>query len=187
MSTLQFDLTNRAVINHIKYLFILFFIIFTPFTRFICHRIECFVYNFVLICGVYFFLWNIMPNNTADHIIIFCTWNLDTSLCIATGYWLDGRDSIPSRGKIFLFSIESRQSHPTSYSMGTGEPFPGDRAAVAWSWPLSSIQYRGQVLWSYISTPPHVFMTCCFINWTGTTLHLFIYVLTILRSTNKNY
>jgi hypothetical protein len=33
----------------------------------------------------------------------------DISLGIATGYVLDGRGSIPSEGKIFLFPIVSRQ------------------------------------------------------------------------------
>jgi hypothetical protein len=30
--------------------------------------------------------------------------NWDSSVCIATGYGLDGRGMIPGRGKIFLFS-----------------------------------------------------------------------------------
>jgi len=34
--------------------------------------------------------------------------------------------------------------HPSSYPMGTSDPFPGGKAAGAWSWPLTSIQCRGQ-------------------------------------------
>jgi hypothetical protein len=30
-------------------------------------------------------------------------------------------------------------AHPDSYPMGTGDSFPGDKAAGAWSWPLTSI------------------------------------------------
>jgi hypothetical protein len=40
--------------------------------------------------------------------------------------------------------------------MGTGGCSPWSKAAEAWSWPLTSIQCRGQEWWSYISTPPHV-------------------------------
>jgi hypothetical protein len=35
-------------------------------------------------------------------------------------------------------------AHPASYPMGTRGSFCGDKAAGAWSWPLTSIQYRGQ-------------------------------------------
>jgi hypothetical protein len=28
--------------------------------------------------------------------------------------------------------------HPTSYPMGNGNSFPGDKADGAWSWPLTS-------------------------------------------------
>jgi hypothetical protein len=30
-------------------------------------------------------------------------------------------------------------AHPVSYAMGTRGCFPGDKAAGAWSWPVSSI------------------------------------------------
>jgi hypothetical protein len=35
-------------------------------------------------------------------------WSWDSSVGIATGYWLDGRGLIPRRGKILLFFIASR-------------------------------------------------------------------------------
>jgi hypothetical protein len=35
-------------------------------------------------------------------------------------------------------------AHPASYPMYTRGSFPGDKAAWAWSWPLTSIQYRGR-------------------------------------------
>jgi hypothetical protein len=35
-------------------------------------------------------------------------------------------------------------AHPVSYPMGTKGSFPGDKEAGAWSWPLTSIQCRGQ-------------------------------------------
>jgi hypothetical protein len=35
-------------------------------------------------------------------------------------------------------------THPASYSMGTSGSFPGGKAAGAYSWPLTSIQCRGQ-------------------------------------------
>jgi hypothetical protein len=42
------------------------------------------------------------------------------------------------------FSLHHRvqngsEAHPASYPMGTGSPFPGGKAAGAWSWPLTSI------------------------------------------------
>jgi hypothetical protein len=50
----------------------------------------------------------------------------DTSVGIATGYGLDGRDSNPDRDKVFLFSTTSRpaETHPPSYPMSTGGDFP---------------------------------------------------------------
>jgi hypothetical protein len=41
----------------------------------------------------------------------------DSSVSIATGYGLDGRVSIPSRSKIFLFSTESRPALGTTHSL----------------------------------------------------------------------
>jgi hypothetical protein len=53
----------------------------------------------------------------------------------------------------------------TSYiqTESTRPPIPRGNVAEAWSCPLTSIQYRGQELWSYTSTPPYVFMTQCLI------------------------
>jgi hypothetical protein len=64
------------------------------------------------------------------------------SVVIAIGYWLNDRSSIPSRGKK-CFSSPLRGSR-LSYSVGTGESFPGGRAAEAWSWPLTSNSCWGQ-------------------------------------------
>jgi hypothetical protein len=59
----------------------------------------------------------------------------------------------------FLHSVQTGSgTQPASYPMGTGGSFPGGKAAGAWSWPLTSIQCRGQDRWSYTSTPPYVFM-----------------------------
>jgi len=35
-------------------------------------------------------------------------------------------------------------ANPASYPIGTGDSFLGGKAAGVWSWPLSSIQSRGQ-------------------------------------------
>jgi hypothetical protein len=48
---------------------------------------------------------------------------VDNSVGIATAYGLDGRGSIPARGKRF-FSIALLLAHPTSYPMGNGGSFP---------------------------------------------------------------
>jgi hypothetical protein len=42
---------------------------------------------------------------------------------------------------------------PRPYPMGIGGSFPGGNAAGAWSWPLTSIQCRGEEWWSYTSHP----------------------------------
>jgi hypothetical protein len=47
------------------------------------------------------------------------------------------------------FSLHRRvqngsEAHPASYPMGTVDSFPGNKAAGAWSWPLTSISCRGQ-------------------------------------------
>jgi hypothetical protein len=47
---------------------------------------------------------------------------------MATGYVLDGRSSIPGRGKKFsvLHSEQSEsEAHPSSITMGTGDSFSG--------------------------------------------------------------
>jgi hypothetical protein len=57
----------------------------------------------------------------------------DSSVGIAAGYWLDGRGSIPGKGKIFsLFhSVQTgKGAQPASYLMGTGDDFPRGKAAV---------------------------------------------------------
>jgi hypothetical protein len=41
---------------------------------------------------------------------------------------------------------------------------PLGKAAGTWSWPLTSIKYRSQVLWSYISTPPQALMSWCLVK-----------------------
>jgi hypothetical protein len=59
--------------------------------------------------------------------------------------WSGG--SSPGRG-CELFSTHRVQTgcgvYPASYPMGTRGSFPGGKAAGAWSWPLTSIYFRGQ-------------------------------------------
>jgi hypothetical protein len=56
-------------------------------------------------------------------------------------YGLEGRGSIPGRGKIFFCTQCSRliRGHPSFLPVGTGHTFPWGKAAVAWNWPLTSI------------------------------------------------
>jgi hypothetical protein len=61
--------------------------------------------------------------------------NLNSSVGIATGYVLDGRGSIPGRGKIFLLST----SYRLALGPNTGSSIAGGKAAEEWSWPLASI------------------------------------------------
>jgi hypothetical protein len=43
-------------------------------------------------------------------------------------------------------------AHQASYPMGTGGNSPRGKAVEAWSWPFTSMQYRGQDWWSYTFT-----------------------------------
>jgi hypothetical protein len=48
------------------------------------------------------------------------------------GYGLDGRGSIPGRGKTFVSTPqrpEDPEAHTASYTMGTPDSFPGGKAA----------------------------------------------------------
>jgi hypothetical protein len=43
----------------------------------------------------------------------------------------------------FSERVEDFGAHPAFYTTATGESFPGDKKARAWSWPLISIWGRG--------------------------------------------
>jgi hypothetical protein len=58
--------------------------------------------------------------------------------------WTIGVLGFDSRRGAGNFSLHHRvqnvsAAHPASYTMGTGGSFPGDKAAGAWNWPLTSI------------------------------------------------
>jgi hypothetical protein len=53
--------------------------------------------------------------------IMFCLY------CTMMGYMLDGQSLIPGRGSVQT----GFGAHPASYSMGTGDSFPGGKVAVA--------------------------------------------------------
>jgi hypothetical protein len=58
---------------------------------------------------------------------------------------IDQLDHIDMRLEMFslLNSVQTGSvTHPASYPMGTEDSFPGDKAAGAWSWPLTSIQCK---------------------------------------------
>jgi hypothetical protein len=54
--------------------------------------------------------------------------------------------------------------HPASYPMGTGCSFPGDKAAGAWSWPLTSTSCRDQECVGTYLHSQHVFMAWCLVK-----------------------
>jgi hypothetical protein len=68
----------------------------------------------------------------------------DNSVGIALGYGLGDRGSgVRFPAGAGNFSLHHRVqngsgSHPSSYPIGTRSSFPGVKAAVAWSWPLTS-------------------------------------------------
>jgi hypothetical protein len=57
----------------------------------------------------------------------------DSSVGIAMGYGLNGRGSIPDRGKVFSsHNVQTGPgTHPPSYTMGTGGFLPGGKATGA--------------------------------------------------------
>jgi hypothetical protein len=66
---------------------------------------------------------------------------------IVTGYGMDVWGvtvRVPVRSRTFHIIQIGSGVHPTSYPMGTEDPFPGGKAAWAWSWPLISTSCRGQ-------------------------------------------
>jgi hypothetical protein len=71
----------------------------------------------------------------------------DSVVCIVTGYGAGrprSRGSSPGMVKNFLHVVHTCSVVHPAYPMGTGDYFPGDNAAGAWSWPLTSNQCRGQ-------------------------------------------
>jgi hypothetical protein len=64
-------------------------------------------------------------------------------------------------------------AHRASYPMGTGGSFPGGKAAGTWSWPLISIQCRGQRMNEAIPPLTHyAFMAWCSVKAQG---QLYVY------------
>jgi hypothetical protein len=69
----------------------------------------------------------------------------DSSVGIAMGYGLEVRGSrvrFPVEAENFSLRHRVQNgsgAHPPSYPISTGGSFPGGKAAVAWSWPLTSI------------------------------------------------
>jgi hypothetical protein len=82
--------------------------------------------------------------------------------------WTDEDSEFHSwqRKYIFLFSATSRPTIrptqlPVQWVLGC---FSRDNVARAWSWPLTSIWFRGKRCCSYTSTPLYVFMAWSSIN-----------------------
>jgi hypothetical protein len=84
--------------------------------------------------------------------VCFRTWigSQDISQYSVGLHGLDSQGSIPSRGKKFLTTSQHPDwlwICPASYPMGTRGSFCGSKLAIAWSWPLTSIQWQGQELY----------------------------------------
>jgi hypothetical protein len=110
------------------------------------------------------------------------TQSRDSSVSIALGYGMDDRGSrvrFPARAGNFSLHHRVQNgsgAHPASYPMGTGGSFLGDKAAGAWSWPLTSIWCRSQ--WMSGAIPPllqYAFMEWCSVKAQG---QLYLYHLT---------
>jgi hypothetical protein len=95
----------------------------------------------------------------------------DGSVGIALGYRLDDRGSrVRFPAEAGNFSLHHRVqngsgAHPASYPMDNWGSFLGGKAAGAWSWPLTSIQCRGQRIRGAIPpVPKYVFMAWCLVE-----------------------
>lgn len=91
--------------------------------------------------------------------------NISPCFCIlyqlATGHMVMGWSLSPSRSKISLPSMSSGPvmgPHVASYSVDTGGPFSGGKAAEKWSWPTPPASPKVKSMWMYVYTPPYVFL-----------------------------
>jgi hypothetical protein len=117
--------------------------------------------------------------------------------------WTIGWSGFESRWRLGIRSFDTVQTgsgaHPASYPMGTGSSFPGGKAVGAWSWPLTSIQCRGQRMRGGIPPlPQYVFMAWCLVkhrdNFTFLAFYIIIIIiiiiavrLSIITISNSNY
>jgi hypothetical protein len=74
----------------------------------------------------------------------------DNSVGILTGYWLDGRGSIPGTSKIYFSVLHSVQTgagvHPASHPMGTRGPPSSAEVKKGGAIPPPPIRLHGVVL-----------------------------------------
>jgi hypothetical protein len=71
---------------------------------------------------------------------------------LRAGWW--GFDSWQDKSFFLHLNVQTGCGvHPATYQVDTKS-----KAAGAWSWPLTSMQCRGQEWWSYTSIPPYIFM-----------------------------
>jgi hypothetical protein len=105
----------------------------------------------------YFFVaWNIFLS------ILVSDGSRDSVVGIATGYELDDRGvgvRVPVGQEFSVHSVQTGSgAHLASYPMGTGDSFPGGKAAgheADHSPPTSS---EVKKMWIHTSTPPHTFI-----------------------------
>jgi hypothetical protein len=92
-------------------------------------------------------------------VLIVWNWSRNSSVGISTGYGLDDqvvRVPSPCRVNNFLYVVQTGSgAHSAFYSMGSGEFFPGVKAAGVRSWPLSSIYCRGKRKCGSVRPVPH--------------------------------
>jgi hypothetical protein len=87
---------------------------------------------------------------------IYYLWNLSSSICIGTVYWLDSRGIgvrffAGLRDFSLLYSVQFPSgAHPAYYPMTIGGTFPGRNALGAWSLPSFSAEVKNS--WTHMST-----------------------------------
>jgi hypothetical protein len=123
---------------------------------------------------------------TSNYVI---TW-AGIAQCYSAGLrsgWSGGRVSVgPGNFSLHRRVQTGSRAHPAFYPTGNRGSFPGDKAAEAWSWPLTSISYRGQRMSGAIDPlPQYAFTARCLVKAQGQ-LYLFhlYYICTEIKFTS---
>jgi hypothetical protein len=115
------------------------------------------------------FLWDAVHDTLIEHISIIIIWlhnvinhSRDSVVGIATGYGLDEQGvgvGVPVGSRIFSSSRcpDPLWGSPSPLSNGYRGRFPRDKAAGAWSWPLTSNKCRGKIKCGSIRPLPHTY------------------------------
>jgi hypothetical protein len=100
--------------------------------------------------------------------VFLCLTTLYMSVCVCHSYCVSVLVLVCLCACVYVCLYHSVQissgAHPVSYPMGTSDSFSRDKAAVMWSWPLTSVKWQVKKARNYISAPPYAFVEKCLIE-----------------------